>query len=136
MQPTETLPLCIYLRHEGDIHEFILQDSSRAAFEDYMTLFEQIYEDDRQAHRFMVDLSAGLPSMTYAFNRMKQFMRRADDRPRRVALMHNAHVLLTVAQSFVQLLGSSATIRFFNIIEREEALSWLREDIPVSQPPA
>ena len=118
-------PHCRYQLLSNGIHEFILADGSRAAFDEFVTVLAQVEaQDESDMLTYLLDMQAGIPPITYAFNQVKKYLDGLDDRRNvRLAIVHDPASSIETLQSFIQLLQIKGTFQFFT--DRQQAMAWL-----------
>lgn len=121
MPETAGTSQCAYHRLENGIHEFIPHNSSRTAFDDMLEYFECVYIAEAQQPIILVlqDLrQSGLPTLRYSFQRAQESLARAKKEGRTIPASRNAclyslGMLITLLQSFGNLLNARLVSRFF-----------------------
>jgi hypothetical protein len=125
---------CTYHQLDSGIHEFIFQDSSKEALDQFFHHLEQVFAQSQGSplHRYIVDITRGdrevsIVNMTTRFRRLEtQFPTRA---PGRTALLVKSGSFLSVIDGIIQALAPRRDeTRFFPVEKREDALQWLLRD--------
>lgn len=131
---TETIH-CRYTLLDNGIHEYVLADSSRAAFDEFLEHSERVSQETNPQEIVLnlIDFrQSGLPPMKYGFQRSQEAVARAKKEgrsipPTRNACLYNPGMLITLVQTFVNLLNVNAVGQFFSADERDKAIAWLLE---------
>jgi hypothetical protein len=133
MQEQKVASLCTCTHHANGIHEYVLADSSRQAYDDFLVYLEMMFHDsppDEYLHS-LVDFSNGLPPLQYAFRRTAELLKRYQGRTNdsRVAYLYKPGAVISLVQSFISLFRlNRAAGRFFTADQRDEAITWLLEE--------
>ena len=121
---------CTYTHLANGIHEYVLADSSRAAYDEFLVHLDQVFREAPadEILRSLVDFRHGLPPLQYAFQRtqalLKKYPKRTDFS--RVAYLHMPGAVITLVQTFISLFRlKQSSNRFFTSGQREEAIAWL-----------
>lgn len=119
-----------YIRHaDCDVHEFVFHQANRLAVDEFLVVLDPILSqapNDRPL-RVLVDLRPdGLPPINYVFPRLKAFFQKRYVFGFRVVYLYDSSTLLSMIQSFLNLLRQKTERRFMT--DREAALAWLRGD--------
>lgn len=125
-QNPQQLPNCSYQYHNNGIHEYVLRDGSRAAFDDFATLMAQVEATDTNQGVLtqLLDMRQGTPPLTYAYNMMRQYIEQLEVRRTvRLAILHDAARDIELVNSLVDLLQVKGTVQFFT--DRQKAMAWL-----------
>ena len=125
---------CTYTYREDGIHEYVLLDTSRAAFDDFLGRTQSISEsaDPDEVLLNLVDFSNGLPPVMYSFQRSQEAVAKQKKAGHSIpsarnAILYQSGVLISMVQTFVNLLHVDAVGRFFPVEERDQAIAWLLE---------
>lgn len=122
-------PHASYILHENGIHEFIFKDDSRRAADDVFGWTDQLnaVTPREQTIREILNISAGLPSITYLTQRMREMKARYPQMPKlRVAFLYDSPSVLSFLAAVLALvkIGDLAVQRF-HVKERDAAIQWL-----------
>jgi hypothetical protein len=122
-------PHASYILHENGIHEFIFKDDSRRAADDVFGWTDQLnaVTPREQTIREIMNISAGLPSITYLTQRMREMKARYPQMPKlRVAFLYDSPSVLSFLAAVLALvkLGDLAVQRF-HVKDRDAAVQWL-----------
>jgi hypothetical protein len=122
-------PHASYILHENGIHEFLFKDDSRRAADDVFEWTGQLnaVTPPEQTIREIMNISVGLPSITYLTQRMREMKSRYPQMPKlRVAFLYDSPSVLSFLAAVLALvkLGDLAVQRF-HVKDREAAIQWL-----------
>lgn len=124
--------LCAYRRLDNGIHEFVFAESSRASFDVFIDQLDDITQATPPHEKLYTLLDwrqSGMPPLRYAFQRSQTFVKRYPHHSGgRTAFLYRSGTLISLVQSFVDVLHSKAQARFFVGDQREAAIAWLLED--------
>jgi len=127
---TET-QLCRYTRLDSGVHCFVFENSSRVSFDQFMDKLSTVTESSSPDKPLLVLLDwrlSGLPPLRYAFQKSQAYMKRFPNYSGgKTAYLYRMGTLITLAQSFVNLLHAKASGRFFAEDQQEAAIRWLLE---------
>jgi len=125
---------CSYICLENGIHEFVIQDSSKATIDEFFRILEGILTStpDTQTARYIIDVSqsAGVASLVAGAQRFRRLEAQIPHRaPGRTVVLHSSGGVLSFIDSFVRALAPSRDVtRFFPVDKRDEAIEWLLSD--------
>ncbi len=133
MSKIQTSTLCTYTRYANGIHEYVLANGSREAYDDFLIHLDRVFRDAPadEGLRSLIDFSNGFPPLQYAFQRTQVLLKKYPNRTSgsKVAYLYTSSTLISVMKSFISLFRlSNSDNRFFSIEERDEALRWLAEE--------
>jgi hypothetical protein len=124
--------LCHYIRLDNGVHSFLFEDSSRACFDQFMERLTAVTEASSPDKPLLVLLDwrkSGLPPLRYAFQKSQVYMKRFPHYSGgKTAYLYRMGTLITLAQSFVNLLHAKASGRFFAEDQQDAAIKWLLEN--------
>lgn len=117
---------------EGDIHVFVIEKASAQAVNEFLEGVVNVYEtlDVTDKARILVDLRPdGLPPVNAAMRAGRRFVREQENQPEaRFAYLHDSHPLISMAQTFLDILRiKTVKRRFFE--NYDDAVAWLRSDV-------
>jgi hypothetical protein len=123
---------CLYHHLEGNVHEFVLNDTSRQGVDELFDMMERLLSDAHARHdlsvitsSFLVDCRAGIPPLNQAFARAKRMSQTFRTHPlSRTACIFPSNTLVRTVGLFLR---TVTPVRLYNPSERDEALAWLRE---------
>jgi hypothetical protein len=121
---------CLHNVLEGNIHEFVLAEKSRRAVDELYGFIENLNFEiantpGADPHIFMlVDASAGLPPLNYAFKHTQPLIAKYPMQKATVAMISPDTFLLTTTSA---ILRTITPVHFYKPHERAQALAWLYE---------
>jgi hypothetical protein len=124
---------CTHIAHAEGYHELVWYDSSLSTVDEYIAHVARIYTElpaDTHLIRWLVRDAgtAGLPSVNYFSNRVRELERRFPDRPNtRAAILYGKGIKLLLLNAMITLtnLRGRDTTRFFPLDGEAEARAWL-----------
>ncbi len=122
---------CTYKHLENGIHHLIFTEATRKALDECLGYMDGIYKVHPPAERlmFMFDLRLkGLPPLNHVLRSAKKFYSRIPVQPEtRAAYLYKSGALISLGQTFLDLLGLTTERRFYTADQEAEAVEWLLE---------
>ena len=122
---------CRHFQQNGvDIFRF--EVPSRRSIDEWLLYMDTAYRNlpEGRPMRMVLDYRLrGLPHLSYATQRARQWIKAHPDAPQTHAiLLHNSYALATIIDGVVRLMHTpSLNLRFFHKSHSDDAFNWLRE---------
>jgi hypothetical protein len=128
-------PACIHRVLEGNIQELVLTEASRRGVDELFDMAEEIMADAHArrdmsiiAGRFLLDSRVGVLPLNYAFTRARMMAKKFPSHPQsRTALVFTSNPLV---KTIDLVLRTFISLRLYGAHEHDQALAWLREEVP------
>ena len=121
---------CSYGKEANGVHRLTLHKANRVGLDQLLTYLRDIHDSTPQQEtiRLLIDLRPdGIPPINYALPTLKQFFEDLTERSEmRAAYLYDSMALLSVAQTFLNLLRIKQSRRQF-FKDEDEAVAWLLE---------
>jgi hypothetical protein len=124
---------CQYRELEGEIHEFVMLDSTRASVDEFVEQMEQLQAANDASDatlRVIVDMAiSGMPPIRYGFARVGELLRAEDRPPSRTAFILDNQLIATLLEGFGRVFRTERDkVRYFSPDQREQIIAWLLAD--------
>lgn len=129
----------IYHYHGGDLHEIIVEESSRRAVDAFFNHLTGIHKhaSPELPTFYLIDFSAiDLLPIRYLLPTARDWLRGHEANAlSRTAILHNPTTFVSLMESIVQSLPlrDHGSIHFYPAHQREDALAWLHESMALQQ---
>ncbi len=125
-------PTMRYVEYEGNLHEFVFYEGSRAALDQWFVYIEKFHllPPNVRTRVFVDTTGVPQPPLAYAYQRAQVMHKKHGKRatPMYYAFLgaDNQSVMNRILQTFIQLLRTGDEVRYFyGEAEREKAWAWL-----------
>lgn len=132
MLVTKVRAYCQYRVLANGVHEFIMQESSRAAVDDFIDALEEMVTliPPGTAAPMLLNSVVGIQPISYIFGRVRDLTRKYPPPPpgqrSKIAMMFKPNILIDTIDMMMRSFPN-VKVRFFKPDEREAALAWLIE---------
>lgn len=132
VMPAAASSHCIRSRMDNGIYRFLFTQSSVQAVDEYLGHLKELFDThgSDQLIRALVDIrQSGMPPMRYAVRAGRNLLATYNPPPpMRVAFLHDAGVLVSVGEAFLNLIKQNSERRAFRGHQEREALAWLMQN--------
>lgn len=119
----------VYEAIDGGIHRFTFNEATKATADQFTDSLDGILKATPSDERLliMIDIrEKGLPPINYTFTKLRQTLSANAPLPKMYsAYLYRQSVIITLVTTFLDILRSGATRRFFADGQENEAIDWL-----------
>lgn len=124
-------PLCQLRVMDNGVVEFVMQESSRAAVDDLMSLMEELTRLPmmQQTPATLLDSRVGIQPLNYIMSRMSQFAKaHPSQQSGRLAMILPPNPLVSAINAMTRGLFPRIGVRIFTPNQYDEAIQWLTKN--------
>ena len=128
----QTQSRCLHLQLDNDINLFEFQNASKRGVDEFIDGLQILYQDRSPNDQLLIliDLRPdGWPPMNYLFKELRTLHSHNPLAPhQKFAFLYSESFLMTVAQSFFDVIHRDSKAEFFSKGCEHEAMDWLISD--------